>query len=92
MCLHTLMRMKPLQLFVGITSCIASILASFASDLAGPDHRASAISFITAGSLSGQIFARVIGGVMGKFGTIPQLFWMASGAQVSFTLFWAESC
>lgn len=63
-------------------SAVGPILSAFASDLAGPDHAASAMSFVSAGGLFGQLLARVIGGLIGKFGTIPEIYWMSSGAQV----------
>lgn len=71
------------QLLIGITASVLQVLTALAADLAAEDEQIHGVGFVTAGILLGQIFARVVGGTVGHFGTVPEIFWMSSGLQVS---------
>ena len=76
--------------FVGVSSVVPQIILPLTADLAPPDRRATAISFILAGLSLGVLLARVISGIIAQYADWRDVFFMALGLQAATLLsLWA---
>ena len=67
--------------FVGFTSVSPRIFLLLAADLAPPERRSSAMSWVSSGFLLGVMIARIISGVVTKFVSWRYVYWMSIGIQ-----------
>jgi len=71
---------------VGITSVTPQILLPLAADLAPPEKRAAALSFIFSGLLLGVLVARVLSGIVAQYVSWRVVYYLSIGLQYTVLL------
>lgn len=75
-----------ISFILGVTTCLAQVLAPLTADLAPPNRRASALSILLTGVLLGILYARVMAGLITQFVSWRVVYYVAIGIQAAITV------
>ncbi|KAJ7080577.1 MFS DHA1 protein [Mycena belliarum] len=83
---RSLVVFEALSFLIAFASVTPQVLIPFTADLAPANRRATFMSIVFAGLLTGVLLARVLSGIIAQFSSYRNIFWMGTAGQYALLL------